>query len=57
MKLVEISKHINDYINLDFLTRVWKKDNKCYCELLNKITYQISDDTYNKIMKYVEKTS
>ena len=57
MKLVEISRYINDYINLDFLTRVWKKDNKYYCELLNKITYQISDDTYNKIMKYVEKTS
>ena len=57
MKLVEKSKHIEDYINLDFLARVWKEDNKCYCELLNKITYQISNDTYNKIIKYVEKTN
>lgn len=51
MKLIKISNHIDTYINADFITRVWIEENKYYCELLNKITYQISKDAYVKILE------
>ena len=51
MKLIKVSKHIDTYINMDFITRVWMQEDKYYCEILSKTTYQISKDTYTKILE------
>ena len=52
MKLIEIAKHFDSYINTDFITRVWESDDKYYCELLNNTKYQISKKAFEEILKY-----
>lgn len=52
MRLVKISNYIDDYLNTDFIIRIWKQDDKWYCLLLNDTTYQISKDMANKLLNY-----
>ena len=52
MKLIRISNYIDTYINADFIIKVWKEENKCYCELLNNTILQVSKDAYVKILEY-----
>ena len=57
MKLVEIGKDFNSYINIDYLVRVWKENNKYYCQLLTGMTYQIGSEAFNQILEYDKKPS
>ena len=57
MKLVEIGKDYNDYVNLDFLVRLYKRGCDYYCELTSGITYRITEETYRMILEYDKKTS
>ena len=57
MKLIEIGKDYKDYINLDFLVRLYKRDYDYFCELTNGITYRIAEDTYQTILNYAKETS
>ena len=52
MKLIEIGKDYKDYVNLDFLVRLYKKDCDYFCELTNGITYRVTEEAYNTILKY-----
>ena len=53
MKLIKISNSSDNYINVDFLLRLWIEDNYYYCELING-KYKISKDAYVKILEYVK---
>ena len=57
MKLVELSKDYNDYVNLDFLVRVYKRGCDYFCELTNGITYRVAEETYQTILNYAKETS
>jgi hypothetical protein len=57
MKLIEIGKDYKDYVNLDFLVRLYKKGCYYYCELTNGITYRVTEDTYQTILNYAKETS
>ena len=57
MKLIRIIDDANNYINADFLVRVWRENNKQYCQLVTGTTYQISKDALIKILEYDKKTS
>lgn len=57
MKLIRIIDDANNYINADFLVRVWKENNKQYCQLVTGTTYQISKNALIKILEYDKKPS
>ena len=58
MKLIGLGKDYNDYINLDFLVRVYRKDHDYFCcELTNGITYRVTEETYQTILNYAKETS
>ena len=54
MNLVPISKHIDTYINMDYILTVFSsKDNKVhYVTTIDGKEYQVSKDSYETILKY-----
>ena len=50
MKLIRIIDDANNYINADFLVRVWRENDKQYCQLVIGTTYQISKNALIKIV-------
>ena len=54
MKLVPISKHIDTYINMDYILTVSSSiDNKeHYVTTIDGKGYQVSKDSYETILKY-----
>ena len=54
MNLVPISKHINTYINMDYILTVFSStDNKVhYVTTIDGKEYQVSKDSYETILKY-----
>ena len=54
MNLVPISKHIDTYINMDYILTVFSStDNKVhYVTTIDGKEYQVSKDSYETILKY-----
>ena len=54
MNLVPISKHIDTYINMDYILTVFSsRDNKVhYVTTIDGKEFQVSKDSYETILKY-----
>lgn len=55
MKLVKIGKYSNFYINMDYITEVYKSakvNGEYIVNVLDKHSYKIDKEAYNTILSY-----